>query len=156
LVGIQIPNPKPNMVKLWDIINTREFSEGMRKESTTLALWKGIDWAIQVKSLEGMPHLLIAWATGSWKSVGVNDFILSLMFQNTPNELKFLMVDPKQVELEMYSWLPYLLAPIVYDSWKAIKLLQWTVEEMEKRYTALKEERVKKITEYNEKMEAEW
>ena len=156
LVGIQIPNPKPNMVRLGDVINTQEFSEGMKNESTTLALGKGIDGAIQVKSLESMPHLLIAWATGSWKSVWVNDFILSLMFQNTPAELKFLMVDPKQVELEMYSWLPYLLAPIVYDSWKAIKLLQWTVQEMERRYTILKEERVKKISEYNEKMIAEW
>ena len=71
----------------------------------------------------------------SGKSVGVNDFILSLMFQNTPAELKFLMVDPKQVELEMYSGLPYLLAPIVFESGKAIKLLQWAVEEMERRYT---------------------
>ena len=156
LVGIQIPNPKPNMVKLGDVINTREFLEGMKKESTTLALWKWIDWAIQVKSLEGMPHLLIAWATGSWKSVWVNDFIISLMFQNTPAELKFLMVDPKQVELEMYSGLPYLLAPIVYDSWKAIKLLQWTVNEMERRYTQLKEIRVKNLMEYNEKAGREW
>jgi len=156
LVGIQIPNPKPNMVKLWDVINTREFLEWMKKQCTTLALWKGIDGAIQVKSLEGMPHLLIAWATGSWKSVWVNDFILSLMFQNSPAELKFLMVDPKQVELEMYSWLPYLLAPIVYDSWKAIKLLQWTVEEMEKRYSLLKDERVRQLSEYNEKVVKEW
>ena len=155
LVGIQIPNPKPNMVKLGDVINTKEFLDWMKKQCTTLALWKGIDWAIQVKSLEGMPHLLIAWATGSWKSVWVNDFILSLMFQNTPAELKFLMVDPKQVELEMYSWLPYLLAPIVYDSWKAIKLLQWTVEEMERRYTLLKDERVKQLSEYNEKVARE-
>ena len=156
LVGIQIPNPKPNMVKLGDIINTREFLEGMKKESTTLSLWKWIDWAVQVKALEGMPHLLIAWATGSWKSVWVNDFIISLMFQNTPAELKFLMVDPKQVELEMYSGLPYLLAPIVYDSWKAIKLLQWTVNEMERRYTQLKEVRVKNLMEYNQKAEREW
>ncbi len=155
LVGIQIPNPKPNMVKLGDVINTREFLEGMKKETTTLALWKWIDGSIQVKSLEGMPHLLIAWATGSWKSVWVNDFIISLMFQNTPAELKFLMVDPKQVELEMYSGLPYLLAPIVYDSWKAIKLLQWTVNEMERRYTQLKDERVKNLIEYNERMERE-
>lgn len=155
LVGIQIPNPEPNMVKLGDVINTKEFLEWMKKQATTLALWKWIDWAVQVKSLESMPHLLIAWATGSWKSVWVNDFILSLMFQNTPAELKFLMVDPKQVELEMYSGLPYLLAPIVYDSWKAIKLLQWTVNEMERRYTLLKDERVKQLSEYNEKVERE-
>lgn len=100
-----------------------------------------------------MPHLLVAGATGSGKSVGINDFILSLMFQNTPAELKFLMVDPKQVELEMYSGLPYLLAPIVSESGKAIKLLQWAVDEMERRYSILKDERVKNLDEYNEKMQ---
>lgn len=151
LVGIQIPNPKPNMVRLGDVINTSEFSEGMKKNLTNLSLGKGIDGSVQIRPLEKMPHLLVAGATGSGKSVGINDFIVSLMFQNTPAELKFLMVDPKQVELEMYSGLPYLLAPIVYDSGKAIKLLQRTVEEMEKRYTTLKDQRVRNLDEYNEK-----
>ncbi len=155
LVGIQIPNPKPNMVRLGDVINTSEFSTEMKKNATNLSLGKGIDGSVQVRPLEKMPHLLVAGATGSGKSVGINDFIVSLMFQNTPAELKFLMVDPKQVELEMYSGLPYLLAPIVYDSGKAIKLLQRTVEEMEKRYTTLKEQRVRNLDEYNEKMSAE-
>lgn len=155
LVGIQIPNPKPNMVRLGDVINTSEFSEGMKKNLTNLSLGKGIDGSIQIRPLEKMPHLLVAGATGSGKSVGINDFIVSLMFQNTPAELKFLMVDPKQVELEMYSGLPYLLAPIVYDSGKAIKLLQRTVEEMEKRYTTLKDQRVRNLDEYNEKMQKE-
>ncbi len=155
LVGIQIPNPKPNMVRLGDIINTSEFSENMKKNWTNLSLGKGIDGSIQIKALESMPHLLVAGATGSGKSVGINDFIVSLMFQNTPAELKFLMVDPKQVELEMYSGLPYLLAPIVYDSGKAIKLLQRTVEEMEKRYSTLKDERVRNLDEYNARMQSE-
>ncbi len=75
----------------------------MKKSDTGLALGKGIDGSIETRTLESMPHLLVAGATGSGKSVGINDFILSLMFQNTPSELKFLMVDPKQVELEMYS-----------------------------------------------------
>jgi S-DNA-T family DNA segregation ATPase FtsK/SpoIIIE len=74
------------------------------------------------------------------------------MYQNTPSELKFLMVDPKQVELEMYSGLPYMLAPIVSDSEKALKLLKWSVDEMERRYTMLKEKRVKNIEEYNLKI----
>lgn len=155
MIGIQIPNPKASMVRLGDIISTEEFSMQMKKNSTNLSLGKGIDGSVQVKSLESMPHLLVAGATGSGKSVGINDFIVSLMFQNTPAELKFLMVDPKQVELEMYSGLPYLLAPIVYDSGKAIKLLQWTVEEMEKRYSTLKDQRVRNLDEYNQKMEAE-
>ena len=155
MIGIQIPNPKASMVRLGDIISTEEISMQMKKNSTNLSLGKGIDGSVQVKALESMPHLLVAGATGSGKSVGINDFIVSLMFQNTPAELKFLMVDPKQVELEMYSGLPYLLAPIVYDSGKAIKLLQWTVEEMEKRYSTLKDQRVRNLDEYNQKMEAE-
>ena len=155
MIGIQIPNPKASMVRLGDIISTEEFSMQMKKNSTNLSLGKGIDGSVQVKALESMPHLLVAGATGSGKSVGINDFIVSLMFQNTPAELKFLMVDPKQVELEMYSGLPYLLAPIVYDSGKAIKLLQWTVEEMEKRYSTLKDQRVRNLDEYNQKMDAE-
>ena len=150
-VGIQIPNPKPTMVHLGDVLWSADFTQSMQKSLLNLTLGKAIDGVNIIKSLEDMPHLLIAWATGSGKSVGVNDFILSLMYQNNPNELKFLMVDPKQVELEMYAWLPYLLAPIVTQSDKALKLLQWAVEEMEVRYTKLAKERVKKLTEYNAK-----
>jgi S-DNA-T family DNA segregation ATPase FtsK/SpoIIIE len=150
-VGIQIPNPPPSMVKIGDILNAGAFQEAMKKSETGLALGKGIDGSVEVKPLDSMPHLLVAGATGSGKSVGINDFIVSLMFQNTPSELKFLMVDPKQVELEMYAGLPYMLAPIVYDSTKAIKLLQRTVQEMERRYTILKDQRVKNLTEYNDK-----
>ncbi len=148
-IWIQIPNPKPKMVCLWDILASREFQNWMQKSETTLALWKGIDGAIAISQLDSMPHLLVAWATWSWKSVGINNFILSLMYQNSPSELKFLMVDPKQVELWMYSWLPYLLAPIVYDSWKAVKLLQWTVEEMERRYSILSQRKLKQLSEFN-------
>ena len=148
-IWIQIPNPKPKMVCLWDILSSTEFQKWMQKSETTLALWKGIDGAIAISQLDSMPHLLVAWATWSWKSVGINNFILSLMYQNSPSELKFLMVDPKQVELWMYSWLPYLLAPIVYDSWKAVKLLQWTVEEMERRYSILSQRKLKQLSEFN-------
>ena len=148
-IGIQIPNPKPKTVCLWDILSSTEFQKWMQKSETTLALWKWIDWSIAVSQLDTMPHLLVAWATWSWKSVGINNFILSLMYQNSPSDLKFLMVDPKQVELWMYSWLPYLLAPIVYDSWKAVKLLQWTVEEMERRYSLLSQRKLKQLSEFN-------
>ena len=148
-IWIQIPNPKPKIVCLWDILASREFQKWMQKSETTLALWKGIDGSIAVSQLDSMPHLLVAWATGSWKSVWINNFILSLMYQNTPSELKFLMVDPKQVELWMYSWLPYLLAPIVYDSWKAVKLLQWTEQEMERRYSVLSQKKLKQLSEFN-------
>lgn len=154
-VGIQIPHPKPSMVHLADILWSADFTQWMQKNLTNLTLGKAIDWTNIIKSLEDMPHLLIAGATGSWKSVWVNDFILSLMYQNNPNELKFLMVDPKQVELEMYAGLPYLLAPIVTQAEKALKLLQWAVEEMEVRYTKLSKARVKKLSEYNDKFPQE-
>jgi S-DNA-T family DNA segregation ATPase FtsK/SpoIIIE len=150
-VGIQLPNPKPVMVKLGDVLGANEFVNEMKKSDNNLALGKAIDGTVVVKTLESMPHLLVAGATGSGKSVGVNDFILSLMYQNTPSELKFLMVDPKQVELELYAGLPYLLAPIVFESDKALKLLKWTEQEMERRYGILREARVKNITEYNAK-----
>ena len=151
-VGIQLPNPKPLMVHLGDVLNTTEFTNDMKKSDNNLALGKAIDGSIIIKTLESMPHLLVAWATGSGKSVGVNDFILSLMYQNTPSELKFLMVDPKQVELELYAGLPYLLAPIVFEPEKALKLLKRTENEMERRYGILKESRVKNIDEYNQKI----
>ncbi len=146
------------MLKLGELLESNEFQTTVKKEyqekkgSTVLSLGKGIDGQNIVKSLDEMPHLLIAGATGSGKSVGVNDFILSLMYQNTPAELKFLMIDPKQVELEMYSGLPYMLGPIVSDSEKALKLLKRCVLEMERRYTLLKEKRVKTIVEYNERL----
>jgi S-DNA-T family DNA segregation ATPase FtsK/SpoIIIE len=151
-VGIQLPNPKPMMVRLGDILSAPDFAADMKKSDNNLSLGKAIDGSIVTKTLESMPHLLVAGATGSGKSVGVNDFILSLMYQNTPSELKFLMVDPKQVELELYSGLPYMLAPIVFESDKALKLLKWTVQEMENRYGLLREKRVKNITEYNDKI----
>lgn len=150
-VGIQLPNPKPIMVHLGDVLNTTEFVNDMKKSDNNLALGKAIDGSIIIKTLESMPHLLVAGATGTGKSVGVNNFILSLMYQNTPSELKFLMVDPKQVEFSFYTGLPYLLAPIVFESEKALKLLKRTEQEMERRYGILKEARVKNIDEYNSK-----
>lgn len=154
-IWIQLPNPKPAMVKLGDVIASNEFNQEMKKSDNNLAIWKAIDGSVVIKTLDGMPHLLVAWATGSGKSVWVNDFILSLMYQNTPSELKFLMVDPKQVELELYSWLPYLLAPIVSEPEKALKLLRRTEAEMERRFWMLKDKRVKNIDEYNHKIIAE-
>lgn len=151
-VWIQIPNQKPTIVRVWDMLSSKEFQSQMAKSNTNLTLGRQIDGSIITKTLEDMPHLLIAWATWSGKSVWVNDFIISLMYQNSPSELKFLMVDPKQVELELYSWLPYMLAPIVSEPEQALKLLKRAVDEMEKRYGMLKDRRVKNIGEYNQKV----
>lgn len=150
-IGIQIPNPQPRMVHLGDILKTSDFAWAMQKNLTNMALWQAIDGSNIILPLEKMPHLLVAGATGQGKSVWVNDMILSLIYQNSPSELKFLMIDPKQVEMELYSGLPYLLAPIVTQPDKALKILQRAVEEMELRYTKLKKTRVKKLEEYNKK-----
>lgn len=149
-VGIEIPNPKSTMVRLSDILASDEFTSRVQDNLTNLALGKWVDGKISIKSLESMPHLLIAWATWQGKSVWVNDFILSLIYQNTPDELKFIMIDPKQVEMELYSWLPYLLCPIITDPEKALKALKWATVEMDNRYSLLKQYRVKNIAEYNE------
>jgi type IV secretory pathway VirB2 component (pilin) len=123
-VWIQIPNPKPSMVRLGDVLGSADFAGHMKKSFTNLSLGKSVDGSTVFKTLESMPHLLVAGATGSGKSVWVNDFILSLIYQNTPSELKFLMVDPKQVELELYSGLPYLLWPIIHESEKGNQTAQ--------------------------------
>ncbi len=151
-VGIEIPNPNARIVRLKELLDSTEFAKSMQKSLTNLAIWISIDWKKIIKPLEKMPHLLVAGATGSGKSVGINDFILSLIYQNTPSELKFIMVDPKQVELGIYEWIPYLLAPIITDPEKAVKVLKWAVGKMEERYSLLKEARVRNIDEYNKKV----
>jgi len=151
VVGIEIPNPQPELIRLRQIMWTSWFADALNKNLTNLVLGIWIDGKPIWKPLETMPHLLVAWATGSGKSVAVNTFILSLMYQNSPAELKFLMVDPKQVELGMYDWIPYLLAPVETVPDKALKILKWAVNEMENRYTLLKASRVKKLDEYNAK-----
>lgn len=151
-VGIEIPNPKPQMVRLREILGSMLFTQNMNKNLSNLALGTGIDGSTVVKSLEDMPHVLIAGATGSGKSVGVNSFILSLIYQNSPAELKFLMVDPKQVELGIYEGIPYLLAPIITEAQKAVKILKWAVDHMNERYLKLKNLKVRNIIEYNEKV----
>ena len=151
-VWIEIPNPLPQMVRIREIIQSSDFTMGMQKNYTNLAIGKSIDWTLFIKSLEDMPHLLIAWATWSGKSVWVNDFITSLIYQNTPSELKFIMIDPKQVELWLYEWIPYLLSPIITQSDKAVKVLKRAVDHMEERYFKLKEHKVRNLDEYNEKV----
>ncbi len=153
VVGIEIPNPQPELIRLRQIMGTAWFSEAVNKNLTNLVLGIGIDGKPVWKPLEDMPHLLVAGATGSGKSIAVNTFILSLIYQNSPSELKFLMIDPKQVELWMYDGIPYLLAPVETVPDKALKILKWAVAEMERRYGLLKDMKVKKLDEYNNKVD---
>lgn len=151
-VWIEIPNPKPQIVRLRETLGSLEFTKSISSSLTNLTIWKWIDGNNIVKPLEKMPHVLVAWATWSGKSVWVNDFITSLIYQNTPSELKFIMVDPKQVELGIYEWIPYLLAPIITQADKALKVLKRAAEFMDQRYRMLKEAKVRNLDEYNNKV----
>lgn len=154
-VWVEIPNPKPQMVSLSEILWSNNFGKNIWKSQTNLTLWKWIDWNKVITPLDKMPHLLVAWATGSGKSVWINDFILSLIYQNTPSDLKFIMVDPKQVELGIYEWIPYLLSPIITEPEKAVKVLKWAVDFMNERYQKLKKQKVRNIDQYNKKVNKE-
>lgn len=152
-VWIEMPNPKSKIVHLGEILSSWDFSKSMNKNLTNLAIWKAINWDIFLHPLEKMPHLLVAWQTWSGKSVAINDFIISLLYQNTPDELKFVMIDPKQVELWLYEWLPYLMAPVINEPDKALKALKYLVNLMNQRYKALKSKKAKTRAEYNKKVD---
>ena len=152
-VWIEMPNPQSKIVYLSEILKSKEFLNSMNKSFTNLSIWKAIDGSLFLEPLEKMPHLLVAGQTWSGKSVAINDYIISLLYQNTPDELKLIMVDPKQVELWLYDGLPHLLAPIINDPEKALKALKWSVDVMNRRYKLLKDKKVRNIYEYNEKVD---
>ncbi len=147
-VGIEIPNPEREIVYIRDIIGSEEF----RGTRSKLSLGLGMDVIGKpvVADLARMPHLLIAGATGSGKSVAINAIICSILFKATPEEVRFLMIDPKRIELSGYEAIPHLLHPVVVAPKMANRALQWAVREMERRYELLEEVRVKNYNEYNE------
>lgn len=146
-LGIEIPNPQRQIVFLRDIFA----DEGFRKSSSKLTLGLGMDVIGHpvFADLARMPHLLIAGATGAGKSVGINTIICSILFKATPEEVRFLLVDPKRIELSVYENIPHLLHPVVVDPKMASRALQWAVREMERRYVLMEEARVKSIAGYN-------
>lgn len=147
-VGIEIPNKETSMVHLRDLLETQEFIQGSSK--LTISLGKDIAGNPVVADLAKMPHLLIAGATGSGKSVCINTLIVSILFKATPDEVKFLMIDPKMVELAMYNGIPHLVSPVVIDPKKAATSLRWAVKEMEHRYELFAAAGVRDITRYNQ------
>ncbi|MBX3722650.1 MAG: DNA translocase FtsK [Turneriella sp.] len=151
-VGIEIPNKQRVKVLLGDVLN----DAGYREFGGQLPLPLGRDIAgnLLLEDLTRMPHLLIAGATGSGKSVAVNSFISSLIMHKTPEEVRFLLVDPKLVELSAYNDIPHLLHPVITEPHKAILALNWTVEEMERRYEDLADMRARDIRSFNEKVRA--
>ncbi len=150
-VGVEVPNTQSSLVYLKEVLAGKEFQEMDSK--LTLALGKDIAGKAVIADLGIMPHLLIAGTTGSGKTVCVNSLILSLLFKATPNELKFLMIDPKMVELAPFNGLPHLLCPVVTDSKKASCALNWVVDEMEQRYQLLAKAGARNIEAYNQKQE---
>ena len=150
-VGIEVPNTSTGLVTLKETLTSPEFQNA--KSKLTLALGKDITGRAVVSDLGEMPHLLIAGTTGSGKTVCVNSLILSMICRATPEEVKFLMVDPKMVELAVYNGMPHLICPVVTDAKKVSNALNWVVNEMEERYKLLASIGVKNIEAYNQKAE---
>jgi S-DNA-T family DNA segregation ATPase FtsK/SpoIIIE len=150
-VGVEVPNPEPQMVYFRETLESAAWRT--TKAALPLALGKDIAGRPTVVDLAKMPHLLIAGATGSGKSVCVNTIITSLIYRHTPRTLRFLMVDPKMVELSMYNDLPHLRHPVVTDNNDAAAVLKWAVLEMERRYTLLSVNGVRNLQDFNKKIE---
>ncbi len=148
-IGIELPNSSRENVYLSEIISSSEFSK--KQSKLPIALGKSISGIPIIGDLASMPHLLIAGTTGSGKSVCVNTIILSLLYNHTPDKCKFILIDPKMLELSTYEGIPHLLCPVITEAKKAASVLGWVVKEMESRYRLMTKEGVKNIDGYNSK-----
>ena len=146
-VGIEVPNKQPATVRLASVLTSQEWATNTRP--LLFAVGKDIAGQSIVASLEKMPHLLIAGQTGSGKSVMVNSILTSLVFRNSPADLKLILIDPKQVEMAPYNHIPHLLTPVITETEKCISALKWSVAEMERRLKAFSSEGKRDISEYN-------
>jgi S-DNA-T family DNA segregation ATPase FtsK/SpoIIIE len=150
VVGIEVPNRKAADVPLHSILTSRPWRES--HEPLSFAIGKDIAGEAVIGELNKMPHLLIAGQTGSGKSVMINTLLTSLLYHNSPSEMKLILVDPKQVEMAPYADIPHLLTPVITEPDKTISALKWAVNEMQRRYTLLAEHQVKDIASYNRKI----
>lgn len=148
MVGIEIPNKSAALVRIKEIIGSAAFADSPSKLSFTLG--RDVAGHAMVADLARMPHLLIAGATGSGKSIGLNSMLVSFLYRATPSEVKFIIIDPKRVELSLYNGLPHLLTPVITDHQQAVNALRWTVMEMDRRYKMLQEVRSRNISEFNQ------
>jgi len=151
-VGIEVPNKKAADVRIRSILESAEWRR--RKEPLSFAIGKDISGLPFVGELNKMPHLLVAGQTGSGKSVMINTLLSSLLYRNAPSDMKLILVDPKQVEMAPYQDIPHLLTPVIVEPEKTMSALKWAVNEMERRYSLLAEERVRDIKTYNERAKA--
>jgi S-DNA-T family DNA segregation ATPase FtsK/SpoIIIE len=153
VIGIEIPNATRQIVKFKELVVSGAFEKS--KSNLALCLGKDIVGKPVVAELDKMPHFLVAGATGTGKSVGLNAMICSILYKSTPDEVKLLMIDPKRIELSLYDGIPHLITPVVTDVKKATHALFWAVKEMERRYELLSEKKVKNIKQYNQKIDKE-
>ncbi len=148
-IGIELPNDDRETVYFRDLLSSKAFTRS--RAALPLALGEDIGGESTIADLAKMPHLLIAGTTGSGKSVGINAMILSLLYKLTPEECRFIMIDPKMLELSIYEGIPHLLSPVVIDPNKAVAALKWTVREMESRYEVMSKMGVRNISGFNKK-----
>ena len=148
-IGIELPNARRETVYLRDLLASAEYEKS--SQALPMALGENIGGEPYIADLSKMPHLLIAGTTGSGKSVGVNAMILSILYRLSPEQCRFIMIDPKMLELSVYDGIPHLLAPVVTDPKKAIVALKWTVREMEDRYRLMSKIGVRNVASYNER-----
>lgn len=153
VVGIEVPNKDKDSVALKELIESQEFKNS--KSDIPLTLGKDVEGNILISGMEDMPHLLIAGATGSGKSVCINSIITSVIYKSSPKDVKLMLIDPKVVELSVYNGIPHLLIDVVTNPKKAAFALNWAVDEMEKRYEAFAENHVRDLKGYNKKIMAE-
>lgn len=148
-VGIEVPNVKPAIVRVSSLFGSSQWHERGSDKPLAFAIGKDIAGIPVVADLDKMPHLLVAGQTGSGKSVMINTILTSLLYRNSPSDLKLILVDPKQVELKPYDGIPHLLTPVITEPEKCISALKWSVAEMERRYRALADVGKRNIAEYN-------
>ncbi len=151
LVGIEVPNTKPTMIRLGSLLGEDEFQDD--ENHLTVALGKDVNGNSVIAALERMPHLLVAGSTNTGKSVCINAILSALLFKNSPEDLQLILVDPKRVELSFYNGIPHLLTKVIVDMNKVVNALKWATVEMDSRYKLLEEVGAKNIVSYNEKVE---
>ena len=150
LIGIEVPNKTPTLVRLRDILESPDFVE--RKSNLSIALGQDVGGNYIIGDIATMPHLMIAGATGTGKSVCINTIITSMLYQNSPDDLKLILIDPKRVELTAFNGIPHLLTPTVVDNGKVANSLKWAIGQMETRYKLLQEAGSRDIFSYNSKL----
>src|SRR6185312_9078000 len=150
VIGIELPNSRAEIIYLRELLASEDYERTAAK--LALVLGKDIGGTPVIADLARMPHLLIAGTTGSGKSVGINTMILSILYRMPPDQCKFIMIDPKMLELSVYDGIPHLLAPVVTEARKAVVALKWTVREMENRYRAMSKLGVRNIEGYNQRL----